>query len=72
MSQGLAIAETTWDPAAKKFSGWMEGPDMTGRVAKTRSVMEYQADGTRVMTGYQPGPDGKEMQILRITYKRRK
>jgi hypothetical protein len=72
MSQGMAIAETTWDPAAKKFSGWMEGPDMTGKVAKTRSVAEYRPDGTRVMTAYHSGPDGKEMQVLRITYTRRK
>ena len=69
---GLAIAEMTWDPAAKKMSGWMEGPDMTGKVAKTRSVAEYRPDGTRVMTAYASGPDGKEMQIMRITYTRRK
>jgi hypothetical protein len=72
MSQGLAITEMTWDPAAKKFSGWMEGPDMTGKVSKTRSVAEHRPDGTRVMTAFAPGPDGKEAQVLRITYTRRK
>jgi Protein of unknown function (DUF1579) len=72
MSQGLSTAEMTWDPDAKKFSGWMEGPDMTGKVTKTRSVSEYRPDGTRVMTAFASGPDGKEMQVLRITYTRRK
>lgn len=72
MSQGLATSEATWDPAAKRMTGWMEGPDMTGKMTKTRSVGEYRDDGTRVMTAYATGPDGKEMQVMRITYTRRK
>lgn len=47
-------------------------PDMTGKVVKTRSVVEHRADGTRVFTAYAPGPDGKEMQVMRIAYTRRK
>jgi hypothetical protein len=50
----------------------MEGPDMTGNVMRTRSAGEYRPDGTRVFTTYVPGPDGKEMQMMRITYTRRK
>ena len=72
MSQGLALTEGTWDPAAKKMAGWMEGPDMTGKITKTRSVVEYPADGQRVMTAYAAMPDGKEAQVLRISYTRRK
>jgi hypothetical protein len=72
MSAGLAIGETTWDATARRFSGWMEGPDMTGKVTKTRSVVDYQKDGARVFTAYTSGPDGKEMQAMRITYTRRK
>jgi hypothetical protein len=49
----------------------MEGPDATGTVVKMRSVVSY-ADGGRVMTAYGPGPDGKETQIMRITYTRKK
>jgi hypothetical protein len=71
MSQGLMIVESTWDPAKKQFAGWMEGPDATGTVVKMRSVVSY-ADGGRVMTAYGPGPDGKETQIMRITYTRKK
>jgi uncharacterized protein DUF1579 len=72
MSQGLGLGESTWDPATKQFTGWMEAPDMTGKVMKTRSVVEYKPDGSRVFTAYSPGPDGKEMQMMRITYTRRK
>lgn len=71
MSGGLASTEGTFDPAGKRFTGTMEGPDATGNVMKTRSVVEYP-EGGRVMTAYAPGPDGKEMQVLKITYKRRK
>jgi hypothetical protein len=72
LSQGLALTETTWDAAKKQAAGSMEGPDMTGRVVKSRSVVQYGEAGSRVMTAYAPGPDGKEMQVMRITYTRRK
>ena len=71
MSGGLASTEGTFDPAGKRFTGTMEGPDATGNVMKTRSVVEYP-DGGRVMTAYATGPDGKEMQVMKVTYKRRK
>jgi hypothetical protein len=71
MSQGLGISESTWDPKTKMLTGSMEGPDMTGKVVKMRSVVDYSTAGTRVFTLSMPGPDGKEMQALRITYKKR-
>ena len=70
MSAGLSLTEGTWDPSTNKFSGWMEGPDMSGKVVKTRSVVDYSGN-SRVMTAFAPGPDGKEMQVLKITYKKR-
>ena len=72
MSTGLSIGESTYDPAAKKYSGWMEGPDMTGKVMKMRSVVEWKDPTTRVFTAYGPGPDGKEMEGMKITYTKRK
>lgn len=72
MSTGITAGEHTLDPATKKLTGWMEGPDMTGKTTKSRVVVDYKADGGRVMTSYGPGPDGKEMQTLKITYTRRK
>ncbi|MBA2305579.1 MAG: DUF1579 domain-containing protein [Acidobacteria bacterium] len=71
MSMGLALTESSYDPAAKKWTGSMEGPDMTGKVMKMRSVLEYTGTGTRVMTSFGRGPDGKEMQMLKISYKKR-
>lgn len=72
MSTGLGISESTWDPATKTVTGWMEGPDMSGNVTKMKSVVEYQGADTRVFTLYGPGPDGKEGAMMRITYTRRK
>jgi hypothetical protein len=68
MSQGLAVAESTWDPATKTMTGMMEGPDMTGAVVKMKSVVEYKDPNTRVFTMY--GPDGKPG--MTITYTRKK
>lgn len=71
MSRGLFVGESTWDPAKKQMTGEMEGPDMTGKVVTMRSVVQYK-DDTRIMTGYGPGPDGKEVQTMRITLTRSK
>jgi hypothetical protein len=71
MSMGMAVAETTYDPVTKKWNGTMEGPDMTGAVMKSRSVLEHSG-AKRVMTAYATGPDGKEAQMMKITYTRRK
>jgi hypothetical protein len=72
MSGGLLTGESTYDAGAKKMTGTIEGPDMTGKVAKMRSVVEYQGEGKRVFTMFGAGPDGKEMQMMRVTYTRRK
>lgn len=71
MATGMAVAEHAYDAAAKKLEGWMEAPDPGGKMTKSRSVVEY-ADGTRTMTAYASGPDGKEAQTMKITYTRRK
>ena len=72
MSTGLAIGESTYDAAKKTYTGVMEGPDMTGNIMKARSVTQITAAGTRVFTLYGPGPDGKEAQMMKITYTKRK
>jgi hypothetical protein len=71
MSRGLYIAESTWDPATRTSTGWMEGPDMSGKTTKTKSTVQYKPDGSRVFTTYAPGPDGKETVGMRITYRKR-
>jgi hypothetical protein len=72
MSAGLNIGESTYDQAGKKWTGTMEGPDMTGKSMTMRSVVEVKDASTRVFTLYGTGPDGKEAESMRITYKRRK
>jgi len=72
MSTGRLVGESTYDPAKKTVTGYMEGPDMTGKVSKSKSVVEYKADGSRVFTMYMTGPDGKEVTGMRITYTKRK
>jgi hypothetical protein len=72
MSQGLMIGESTYDRAARTATGWMEGPDATGKVSRMKSVVQYKDADTRVFTMYGPSPDGKETMGMRITYMRRK
>jgi hypothetical protein len=71
MSTGLATGESTWNADKKQLAGWMEGADASGQVMKTRSVLAHTPAG-RVFTAYAPGPDGKEAQMMKITYTKRK
>lgn len=71
MSTGIALSEATYDAAAKRFTGSMEGPDATGTVTRSRSVVEWRDEKTRVFTMHSTGPDGKEVEALRITYTKR-
>jgi hypothetical protein len=72
MSAGISMGESTYDPATKTMTGWMEGPDMTGHVSKMKNVSEQKDPDTRVFTMFMPGADGKDVPGMRITYKRRK
>jgi hypothetical protein len=66
------VSEGTYDAAAKAFTGWMEGPGMTGKVTRSTSVHKHLDADHRVMTMAVAGPDGKEMQVMKISYTRRK
>lgn len=71
MSVGMSTMEATMDASGKKMDGTMEAPDPSGQRMKMRTLTEFRGD-TRVMTSFAPGPDGKEMQVMKITYTRRK
>lgn len=71
MAAGLATTESTWDAAKKTMNATMLTPDGNGGTVKIRSTVEYSA-GKRVFSMYMPGPDGKEMPSMRITYTRQK
>jgi hypothetical protein len=72
MSTGLSSSEGTFDAAAKKSVATMQSRDATGAMVKTRSVVEYPDADHRVMTMFTVLPDGKEMQVMKISYTRRK
>lgn len=71
MTAGLATTESTWDAAKKTMNTTMLTPDGSGGTMKMRSTVEYAA-GKRVFSIFMPGPDGKEMQTMRITYTKQK
>ena len=70
MTPGVAVTESTWDAGKKTMSATMDTPDGSGGIVKIRSTVEYAA-GKRVMSLFMPGPNGKEMQTMRITYTKR-
>jgi hypothetical protein len=72
MTAGLASTEGTWDAAKKTFNSTMTTPDGSGGTVALRSTVEYTADGKRVFSMFMPGPDGKEVPSMRITYTRQK
>jgi hypothetical protein len=71
MSAGISTGESTYDAATKTITGWMEGPDPTGKVVKSKAVVQYKDANTRVFTMYTKTPDGKEVPGLKITYTRK-
>jgi hypothetical protein len=71
MSLGIAMGEATFDPATKTVTGWMDGPDATGKVTRMKSIGEYKS-GVRTFTMSAPGPDGKDVPAMKITYTKKK
>jgi hypothetical protein len=69
MTPGYYTVEATHDAAKKTMTAFMEGPDPSGQVVKTKSVTEWKDADTRVFTMY--APDAQTVS-MRITYKRRK
>jgi Protein of unknown function (DUF1579) len=72
MSAGLLASEGTYDAATKVMTTWMEGPDPTGATMKTKATSSYADADHRTMTMFVTGPDGKEVQTMKISYTRRK
>ena len=66
MSQGLD-GEATWDPKETADGPWRVNEGKV--VNEIRRGLSFR--GEPVMTAYAAGPDGKEMQVLKITYTRK-
>jgi hypothetical protein len=72
MSPGVAMDESTYDPATRTMTGWMEGPDLSGNITKMKSVTKMKDDNTRVMEMHSVAEDGSETLGMRVTYTRKK
>jgi Protein of unknown function (DUF1579) len=72
MTAGLSTVEATLDSSKRVMTGTMEGTDPTGAVSRMKEVTEWKDADNRVFTLYIPLPDGKEIPVMKITYKRRK
>ncbi len=72
MTSGLQVSEGTYDAATKSTTSWMEGPDSSGATVKSKAVSASIDADHRTMTMFMTGPDGKEVQTMKISYTRRK
>jgi len=72
MTPTLSLGESEYDAATRTFTGWLDGLDYSGKPTKLKTVTAFKDPATRVFTMSLPGPDGREMTALRLTYTRRK
>jgi len=72
MSAGIYLVEAAYDPKTKTLKGRMEGPGPPGKAMTMNQTKERKDPDTRVFTMFMPGPDGKDVPAMRISYKRRK
>ena len=72
MSDGLATLSGSYDAASRTMTTSLEGCDTNGTLVKSRTVSEHRSPDTRVMTMFTTGANGEEVQIMRVTYVRRK
>ncbi len=72
MGTGIMFAEGSYDAGKKSFSYSAKSTDpMTNKTISTRSVERIIDDNTWVVEMYGPAPDGKEFQMMEITYHRK-
>src|SRR5262249_23031736 len=72
MSTALGLLEGTYDPAKKTLTNIYESHDGEGNPMKMKMVTVWQGDDSRLWTASATGPDGKDMTMIRIKYKRKK
>ena len=71
MSTGLMVSEGTCDEAgACTFTGSWNDPVSKGKVT-ARMTTKWTSPTVEVFQMYGPGPDGKEVKMMEITYTKR-
>ena len=72
MTTSLSISEGTYDETKKVFTSWMESKTPDGQTVRMTLVEESPEANTRISHFLMPGPDGKDAETMKITYKRAK
>ncbi len=71
MSTTLAHSEGNYDAATNTLTMMGEGVGEDGKPMKFREVVKWTDPNTKSFTMYMPGPDGKEVPGMTISYKRK-
>jgi hypothetical protein len=71
MEPALLVMEGSFSKDGKTFTEKGEGYDMEGKLQKMKSVYEFKGKDKMVFTMYKV-VDGKDEQVLQITYNRKK
>ncbi|MBL8755962.1 MAG: DUF1579 domain-containing protein [Planctomycetes bacterium] len=70
MSTSVMVTEGSYDKSGKVLTMTGTGPGMDGKPVLMRMVTTEKDANTRVFEMLMPGPDGKEMKTMTITYTR--
>jgi hypothetical protein len=71
-STAIGMVEGTYDAATKTFTFSGEMPDMSGKYSKQRIVQKWTDNDHWTSQFFGPGPDGKEVPQMLLTYTRAK
>jgi hypothetical protein len=71
MAPGLLVSEGTYDKATKTLTLTGDMPTPDGKNVKVTMATVTKDANTRVFTMKGAGPDGKEAEMMQVTYKRR-
>ena len=71
MGTGVMVGNGGMDPSGKVLTSSMTYSDpITGKPAAMRQVMKKESKDAESFEMYGPGPDGKELKMMEMTYKR--
>jgi hypothetical protein len=71
MATSPMISEGTYDKATRTMTMVGDMPAADGKSTKATMTTVYKDANTKIFTLRSPGPDGKDFEMLHITYKRR-
>lgn len=71
MSTTFMVGDGQMDASGKVLTATMTFSDpVSGKMVKTREVMKRESPDQETFEMFGPGPDGKEMKMMEMTYKR--